>query len=157
MVSSVAIKILFLMHYNHIASLPAIQLARLSGFSVIISTASLRNASLLQSLGATHVIDRSSSNVVTDIQKGLAGSTPRLVFDAVSDASTQPSAWEVTPPGSVLALVLSAEIDASKDPSKTVFNLMGNVHLPHMRKLGVSMYSKLTQLLEEEKIVVRTP
>ena len=37
----------------------AIQLAKLSGVSPIIITASLKSAELLKSYGATHVLDRS--------------------------------------------------------------------------------------------------
>ena len=37
-----------------------IQLAKLSGFSPIITTASLKNTDFLKSLGATHVIDRNA-------------------------------------------------------------------------------------------------
>ena len=143
--------------YTHSQLFPAIQFARLSGFSPIITPASPHNAPLAQSLGATHVIDRSSPNVVSDIQKVLAGRQPKLVYDSVSDASTQPAAWEVTPPGGVLALVLPALIDGAKDPSKCIHNMLGNVHTPQLRKLGVSLYSKLTQLLQEGKIVVSHP
>ncbi|KAJ6550014.1 chaperonin 10-like protein [Mycena capillaripes] len=66
----------------------ALQLARLSGFSAIITTASLKHESFLKSLGATHVIDRSLSD--TDVIKAVAGLAPTLsvVFDAVSTAET---------------------------------------------------------------------
>ncbi|KAG6372052.1 chaperonin 10-like protein [Boletus reticuloceps] len=40
----------------------AIQLAKLSGFSPIITTASLHNEDLLLSLGATHILDRKLPN-----------------------------------------------------------------------------------------------
>ena len=152
MVSMVNFISLNSMAYNH--SFSALQLARLSGFSPIITTASPHNAPLAQSLGATHVIDRSSPSVVSDIQKILAGRQPKLVYDAVSDASTQPAAWEVTSPGGVLALVLAPQIEAAKDTSKVIHSLFGNVHSPQLRKLGISLYSKLTQLLEEGKLVV---
>ncbi|KAF8510033.1 hypothetical protein JB92DRAFT_2728841 [Gautieria morchelliformis] len=42
----------------------AIQLARLSGFSPIVVTASLHNSDLAKSLGATHLIDRKMDDVV---------------------------------------------------------------------------------------------
>ena len=37
---------------------PGIQLARIAGFSPIITTASAQHAEYLKSLGATHVFDR---------------------------------------------------------------------------------------------------
>ena len=135
-------------------SLAAIQLARLSGFSPIITTASPPNASLCQSLGATHVIDRSSKTVVSDIKAILENSETKLVYDAVSEKETQEAAWEVVAPGGVLVLVLFPEIDAAKVPSKHVFNVVGNAHTDGLRKLGVSLYGKLTQLLAERAIVV---
>ena len=139
-------------------SLAAIQLARLSGFSPIITTASPHNASLCQSLGATHVIDRSSKTVVSDIKAVLGNKEAKVVYDAVSEKETQGAALEVVAPGGVLVLVdvMNPEVDAAKDSSKHVhiFNVIGNVHTDGLRKLGVSLYAKLTELLAENAIVV---
>jgi len=46
----------------------AIQLARASGFSPIITTASLCHEASLRSLGATHVFDRSTSDIAEKIE-----------------------------------------------------------------------------------------
>ncbi|KAJ7673731.1 chaperonin 10-like protein [Mycena polygramma] len=66
----------------------ALQLARLSGFSPIITTASLKNESLLKSLGATHVIDRSLPDA--DVVKAISALAPTLslVFDSISTKDT---------------------------------------------------------------------
>ena len=55
---------------------PAIQFARLSGFSTIIATASPQNTTLLKSLGATHVIDRKlpSEKIIEEVNSFLEAS-----------------------------------------------------------------------------------
>jgi len=64
----------------------AIQLARLAGFSPIITTATPANKKLLTSLGATHLIDRNSGSIVEDIQSIAPSIT--LVFDTISAKET---------------------------------------------------------------------
>ncbi|KAJ6477842.1 chaperonin 10-like protein [Mycena vitilis] len=66
----------------------ALQLAKLSGFSPIITTASAKNESFLKSLGATHVIDRSLSDA--DVVKAISALAPTLsvVFDTISTQTT---------------------------------------------------------------------
>ncbi|KAJ6477864.1 chaperonin 10-like protein [Mycena vitilis] len=66
----------------------ALQLARLSGFFPIITTASLKNESLLKSLGATHIIDRSLPDA--DVVKSISTLAPALsvVFDSISTQDT---------------------------------------------------------------------
>jgi NADPH:quinone reductase-like Zn-dependent oxidoreductase len=61
---------------------------QLSGFQVI-TTASSKNAELLKSLGAKHVVDYSSPAVFEDISR-LTGGRVEYIFDCVSaDNSTQ--------------------------------------------------------------------
>ncbi|KAJ7192629.1 chaperonin 10-like protein [Mycena pura] len=66
----------------------ALQLARLSGFSTIITTASIKHESYLKSLGATHVIDRSLPDA--EVVKAVATLAPTLsvVFDTISTEET---------------------------------------------------------------------
>ncbi|KAJ7673764.1 chaperonin 10-like protein [Mycena polygramma] len=66
----------------------ALQLAKLSGFFPIITTASSKNESFLKSLGATHVIDRSLSDA--DVVKAISALAPTLsvVFDTISTENT---------------------------------------------------------------------
>jgi len=127
----------------------AIQLAKLSGFSPIVTTASLHNADLVKSLGATHVIDR-NSDVVAEAKK-VFSEPPKLVYDAVSLEPTEVQALQVLAPGGTLILVLPL-VDAAKSiqGDKKAFNVFGNVHV--QRELGVSLYSKLTGLLESGKL-----
>ncbi|QRW25447.1 Zinc-binding dehydrogenase [Rhizoctonia solani] len=72
----------------------AIQFARIAGFSHIVTTASSQHASLLKSLGATHVCDRSAD--AQTIQSAFPATSPvSLVFDTISIESTQTLAFDV--------------------------------------------------------------
>ncbi|KAJ4384302.1 hypothetical protein N0V86_001149 [Didymella sp. IMI 355093] len=66
----------------------AIQLARLSGFSRIITNASSQHRAYLKSLGAHVVLDRSASRV-EDFVDALQGQPLACVFDTISVAETQ--------------------------------------------------------------------
>ena len=67
----------------------AIQLAKLSGFSTIITTASLKNEHLLKSLGTTHVIDRSLSG--SDLVSAISSITSNQAVDVVYDTIAIPA------------------------------------------------------------------
>jgi NADPH:quinone reductase-like Zn-dependent oxidoreductase len=107
----------------------------------------LHNAPLLKSLGATHVVDRSSDvrKEVANILRESGAPAPGVVYDAISDASTQPIAWDVLAPGGQLVLVLPAQVDTDKYKDKQIFNVFGTVHAPQNRDEGVKLYSKLTE------------
>lgn len=127
----------------------AIQVARLSGFSPIITTSSLKHESFLVSLGATHVIDRSSTDVTKLIQKALPDGKTAVVYDSISLAPTQQVALDVLSPNGKLLLTLP-KAEGLDFADHTVSNVFGNVHA--QRKLGVSMYSSLLGLLEDGSI-----
>ena len=128
-------------------------MAKLSGFSPIITTASLHNADLLKELGATHVVDR-KTDVVAEIAKILNGKPVDLVYDAISMQDTQDQAWDVLAPGGELVLVLPSLVDKDKYKDKhTVFEV-GNVHTSNVRALGVELYNVLAQWLEDGTIKV---
>jgi len=128
-----------------------IQLAKQSGFSPIIVTASAHNAPHLKALGATDVLDR-NADVVAEVEKITGGTPVEIVFDAISIKSTQEPAWEILAPGGLLILTLGAEVDKEKYKNKYIMESNGNVHLPFNRAFGKIMYRKLTQLLEDGSI-----
>ncbi|KAF9564513.1 GroES-like protein [Agrocybe pediades] len=70
-----------------------IQLAKLSGFSPIITTASTSNEDALKKIGATHVLDRdlSSEDVIAEVKKILGRGKVALeyVYDVVAAEATQ--------------------------------------------------------------------
>ncbi|KAF9527423.1 GroES-like protein [Crepidotus variabilis] len=74
-----------------------IQCAKLAGFSTIITTASLTNASALKSQGATHVIDRSldAESVISRISSIKPSDPVEVVFDAIGLKSTEKFGFEV--------------------------------------------------------------
>ncbi|KAI0760987.1 GroES-like protein [Trametes elegans] len=136
----------------------AIQVAKLSGFSPIITTASLRNEELLKSLGATHVIDRSLSSdaILAELPKLTQGKPIEFVYDAISLADTEALAYDALAPGGSLLLVLPDVIPAGKKKegdNKKVITVFGSVHSPENREVGVKLYSHLTEWLAKGVIV----
>ena len=114
----------------------------------------MHNESLVKSLGATHLIDR-KADVIAEVKK-ITDKPIEIVYDAISEKATQEQAWEILAPGGTLILVLGAEVDKEKYKDKHIVNVFGSVHAPELRKLGVSLYSKLTQLLADGDIKVRS-
>lgn len=125
-----------------------IQVARLSGFSPIIVTASLHNTDLVKSLGATHVVDRklSPDALKAEITKAAGGSPIQFVYDTISQEDTQNTAIELVEPGGNLVIVLQSLVPEAKASGKGITHVFGNVHTPANRKMGSVMYSKLTEL-----------
>ncbi|KAH9947428.1 GroES-like protein [Amylocystis lapponica] len=132
-----------------------LQLARLSGFGPIIATASLHNATLLKSLGATHVLDRHLSADVLRAEIAKITSAPvETVYDAVSLPDTQLAAHRVLAPGGTLVLVLDDVIPKEERSSdKTVVFTYGYVHTPLAHAGGIELVKALPGLLEEKVIV----
>lgn len=135
----------------------AIQVARLSGFSPIITTASLHNTELLKSLGATHVLDRNlSASVLKAEVRSITDAPVKVIYDAISLANTQSVAYDILAPGGQLILVLPSAVEASQIvPDKEAKTTWGSAWPPYSRKVGASLWSALTRLLEEGAIKVR--
>ncbi|KAH0840162.1 hypothetical protein J3R83DRAFT_1145 [Lanmaoa asiatica] len=135
----------------------AIQLAKLSGFSPIITTASLYNQDLLLSLGATHVFDRNLSNAVLIKRVRQVVTVPlTYIFDAVSLKETQQAAYALLAPGGTLVVVGRPQVSGDDDRSgKKVVMVTGSFHQPPNRALGAKFSIALTKWLEEGKIKVR--
>ena len=136
---------------------PVLQFAKLSGFSNIITTASPRNKELVESLGATHLIDRSLSHekIVEEI-KNITSDPITVIFDAISDATTQNIAYDILAPGGTLALVLASKVDEAKLTSdKEVYDTFGSVHSGVSKELGLEIYGVLSEYLKSGQIKVR--
>ncbi|KAH9918296.1 chaperonin 10-like protein [Fomitopsis serialis] len=131
-----------------------IQLAKLSGFSPIITTASLYNAPSLLALGATHVFDRHLSpsalrSTIADITNGPIGT----IYDAVSIYETQNLAYDLLAPGGCLVLVLKDNVEKDKKSAdRRVVNVDASISYAHNRETGVSLYAALSTLLANEEI-----
>ncbi|KAF8608404.1 GroES-like protein [Ceratobasidium sp. AG-I] len=134
----------------------AIQLARIAGFTPIVTTASAQHTEFLRSLGATHVFDRNVS--VRTIQETFP--TPvALAFDTISAASTQQLAFDIlTIPSNAtsahLSLVLGLEpavAEKNVDNKVLVHSVVASPHL--FKNLGVLLYKSLGKWVEEGKFV----
>ncbi|OSC97731.1 GroES-like protein [Trametes coccinea BRFM310] len=129
-----------------------IQFAKLSGFSPIIATASLKNAALLKGFGATHVLDRNlpAASLREEIVK-IAGGPVATVYDAISLPETQNPAFDLLAPGGKLLTVLppAVEEDKAKDAQgRTIVHVHGPIQLPQNVEFGKLLFKKLTGLLE---------
>ena len=138
----------------------AIQVAKLSGYSPIITTASLRNEAHLKSLGATHVLDRSlpPSSIIAEIQKIAGGKPVEYVYDAISLAETEALGYDALAPGGTLIIVLDDVIPAEKKKAgdnKRVLQSHGAVHWPQHRAIGAEFFKRLSEWLRTGVIVVR--
>ena len=136
----------------------AIQFAKLSGFSPIITTASLRNTDLLKSLGATHVIDRHTpaSSFASEIAS-ITTSPISLVFDSVGTAETQQLGYDTLAEGGHIVVVLKSSIQETPGSTKKVVGVFGNVQVTANREIGRALAQSLSGLLESGNIIVRTP
>lgn len=136
----------------------AIQLARLSGFSPIITTSSLRHEEFLKSIGATHVIDRTlpSATIQVEVAKLAGGKPVEYVYDSISSAETQQLGYEVLAPGGDLVLVNPEAISAEKKTSdkKKILNVFADVQAPENRDVVVGIWSHVTELFASGKLVV---
>ncbi|KDQ52649.1 hypothetical protein JAAARDRAFT_39904 [Jaapia argillacea MUCL 33604] len=134
-----------------------IQLAKLSGFSPIITTASPQHSTFLESLGATHFIDRNTPTPELEAKAKtiLNSDTPLdIVYDAVSLPDTQRAGYQLLAKGGVLVTTLFPVVDeeTAKSEGKRIVHVFGNVNDPNQRELGKSLYSNLTGLLEDGTI-----
>ena len=137
--------------------LSVIQLAKISGFSPIITTVSPRNDTLVKSIGATHTIDRklSTEEIVAKV-KAITSDPVKVVYDAISLASTQDTAYSVLSPGGILVLVLGPTIDKSKlDSTKKTISTFGSVYPEPNREFGRGLYGAATEYLNSGDLKVR--
>jgi len=120
----------------------AIQLAKISGFSPIITTASLKNAEHLKSIGATAVLDRNLSTAELANEIAKITTTPiKAVFDTVSSDSTQQTGIDILAPGGSLVVVLPPT--ARVPQGKSAVHAMGILRLPPNVELLETFYHEL--------------
>ncbi|CAA7269469.1 unnamed protein product [Cyclocybe aegerita] len=87
----------------------AVQLAKLSGFTHIITTASPKNADAIASLDATAILDRNlpALELSAEIAKVTDGQSLDVVFDAVDSLAMQQAALEIVAPGGTVPSLLA--------------------------------------------------
>ncbi|KAJ7023770.1 chaperonin 10-like protein [Mycena alexandri] len=137
----------------------ALQLARLSGFSTIITTASLKHESSLKSLGATHVIDRSLPDA--EVVKAVAALalTLSVVFDTISTAETHTLGFEIlkdskrnTKGDKTLLEIIPIPVPDAKSEGINVYMGWASSAWPQYNALSKEMYSQLEGLLADGTI-----
>jgi hypothetical protein len=134
----------------------AIQLAKLSGFSPIITTASLKHAESLKSIGATHVIDRSisTSTLVSEISRITQDAPIKYAVDSISLPDTQQTAYDLLAHGGKLVIFLAPVAKTTEE--KEVFPVSGILRDPSNIELLETFYhDNLERLLKEGAIKVR--
>ncbi|KAF7978889.1 hypothetical protein HWV62_44391 [Athelia sp. TMB] len=129
-----------------------LQLAKLSGFFPVITTASPHNAAYLESLGATHVLDRHLDSAA--LQKAIESITTvpiDVIYDTISEADTQKLAYGLLGANGTLILTLSASV-GDKSDSKTVKNTAGNPFTPGNGEILAGLYANLESYLDTRVI-----
>ncbi|KAF8608438.1 GroES-like protein [Ceratobasidium sp. AG-I] len=130
----------------------AIQLARIAGFSTIVTTASAQHAEHLKSLGATHVFDR-NANVKT-VQQAFP-TPPTLAFNPIGSPETQSFALDVLiapapTPGAHFSSVspLSDELKAkSAAGGVATHQVFGSSH--KFREMAIPFWRSVAKWIEE--------
>ena len=132
-----------------------IQLAKLSGFSPIITTASLKHSESLKSLGATHVIDRniSASALATEVASITKDVALKFAVDSISLPDTQQAAYDILAPGGRLATFLPAVVKTTGE--KHIIRAIGVINYPsNVELLNTLFHDNFERLLTEGAIKV---
>ncbi|KAK1230181.1 hypothetical protein PQX77_006727 [Marasmius sp. AFHP31] len=129
-----------------------IQLLRWSGFSPIITYASAKHASHLKSLGATHVIDRTTvelKDLPTEVKK-ITQTPLKIVFDSVSAPETQAAGYACVADEGTLVVITPPSVQ-QQTPGKKVLFADGTVALN--LAFGRNLFGKVERWLEYGTIV----
>lgn len=147
----------------------AIQLARLSGFERIVTSASPSHREFLQKIGGknTIVLDRHSAQV-KDYLEATAGLPLRTIFDSISNESTQFSAVEILkeswskqsfePDYPLKVLLTGRPQDKAKSlgeessPSIQLWSTFGSGHIPPNKALAESLWASVEKWLQNEEL-----
>ncbi|CDO69948.1 hypothetical protein BN946_scf184836.g22 [Trametes cinnabarina] len=136
-----------------------IQLARLSGFSSIVTTASPKNAELLKSLGATHVLDRKlPADELVQEAWHAAGGPFDLVYDAVANEETLAAGYRATAGKGDFIYVLQNPIPGAEESSEKRLHFAHGLYtIPTSQEASKQMLAKLPELLERGDIKPNRP
>jgi NADPH:quinone reductase-like Zn-dependent oxidoreductase len=130
-----------------------IQLAKLSGFSPIITTASHKHASELTSLGATHVVPRDDP-LTSALLSSITSVPLSLAYDAVGVKATQQAAYDLLAPGGILLTVEPDSTEKGDERGRKVMRFFASPWPEPQRALGRDAYKALAGYLEQGLIKV---
>ncbi|EGN92379.1 hypothetical protein SERLA73DRAFT_191230 [Serpula lacrymans var. lacrymans S7.3] len=122
-----------------------IQIAKYMGYSPIITTSSLRHKEFLESLGATHVLDR-FDDVALGVKESLGGKELKLAYDAVHTPITQAEVDLLSPGGQIVSAWEVPKDSLDLSGNRRAIDYYGTVHW--YKDLGKAMYAKLGAFLE---------
>ncbi|KAG1805076.1 chaperonin 10-like protein [Suillus plorans] len=130
-----------------------IQLARLSGFYPIITTASASNEELVKGYGATHFFDRSLSGkqLLAAISE-VTDDPIKLVYDTISLPETQSVGWELLADNGTLVLTLYAKVKEDEGKGRKIVQAFGNPHAPENEELCRNSWARLEKWLSDGTI-----
>ncbi|VDC03740.1 unnamed protein product [Peniophora sp. CBMAI 1063] len=138
----------------------ATQLAKLSGFSTIITTASKHNEDYCKSAGATHVIDYHDVPYpeLPAAVKKIVGDTPlTYVYDAASIPESQKAGWDMLSPGGAIVVVKppSQEIGTigqDDEKGRRAVWVYGGANEQDHGDFGAGLYAALTEMLDKGEL-----
>ncbi|KAG1775967.1 chaperonin 10-like protein [Suillus placidus] len=127
----------------------AIQLARLSGFSPIITTASPSHKEHLESLGATYVFNRDlpADELKTLVSNSTSGPI-KYVYDAISLPETQQVGWSLLGEKGCMVLTLPASVKEEEGKERTTIMTFGSPHADENKPLCRESWAILSKWLE---------
>ncbi|TEB29055.1 hypothetical protein FA13DRAFT_1735158 [Coprinellus micaceus] len=137
----------------------AVQFARLSGFSYVVTSASLKHAEYLKSLGATHIIDQNLT--VDEFRQELAtieGLPPlAYAFDAIgeSNSSFLLAVAALCVAGTVVTV--RPTLEYSTPEGLVLCRFSARKRIPTSNTLYRVLWPDVTRLLETKALVVRRP
>ena len=134
-----------------------IQFAKLSGFSPIITTASLQHEAYLKSLGATHLIDRHQPlSVLPEAVRAITSVPVKLVYDSISSPETQAVGYAALASGGTLLTTGPPAVPAeSLKADRKIVEVFGSLYLPSNRVMGKELFARLEGFLRSGAFTVR--
>ncbi|KAI0032379.1 GroES-like protein [Vararia minispora EC-137] len=128
----------------------AIQLAKLFGFSPIITTASKSNEAYCRTAGATDVIDYHDvpcANLPAAVVK-ITSAPFKVIFAATAQEDCQRAGWSILAPGGDMVVTLPPLVGKSgkrseADSRRRIVFMNGNINMPPTQDFGTAMYKAL--------------
>ncbi|KAJ6581009.1 GroES-like protein [Mycena capillaripes] len=125
-----------------------IQIAKYIGLSPIVATSSLKHSEYLQSLGATHIIDRyaEAAPAVERLKRDL-GIEIEMLYDAVHTPITQAEVDLLSPKGTLVSIwELPKDGELHFKDGRSATSPYGSVHA--YKDLGTKIYAQMSYFLD---------
>ncbi len=135
-------------------------MAKLSGFSPIVTTASPDHFALLTALGADHVLDRNAlqAELLSQIATIVADVPLMFAYDAISSPETQHVAYNALASGRTMIITWEKTITTAEEQAKEgkkIAEVLASVYVPENREIGVALFKQLPGWLESKVLRVR--